>query len=544
MCKRILTIATITLFLYCSGCSTDPNEKANVLYIGVSQYAKSMKTETVSYSKSFEFYKKALIDIELILSKYPSSDIAVRLSSGETLVGGFTLDQFRELETSFIEITEAEQNPFLSAICVSGGIRDYYEKAYTLSAIAVHFAEVGQNNSANKLLSQALDAAKMVGNSSDKDSALRDVSVGYAKIGDFAQALQIVERIKRARDKYEAMIKIAAEYIEIGQRKKAVQCLSQAIEAAIMIEEKFSKNFALNEIAIEYSNAEYFQLALEMAEKIKREDGKGFVLQYIARKYADAGFLTEALETAEKIKEANAKSLILSEIATVYAKVGQKEKAFQLLSQALELAMIVGDQYRAGVLADVAVKYDTLGQREKTNQLLSQALESAMKINDKGQSMILSSIAAKYYGLGQKEKATLLLSQALEAAMKIKDVIYKDWSLDVVAYGYAEIGNFPKTLEAVEKKVDNSDKGSCLVTIAGKYAEHGQKENAAKLLSLALEGVAKIENKGSKARLLANIAAEAVKERHVLIQKDIAQLQAIAHASHSMKEFFARELNN
>jgi len=70
---------------------SDPNKKANELYVHAAETINNISTEAKSYSEAYEYYKSARENIERILSKYPSSNLAVRLLSGETLISKYEL---------------------------------------------------------------------------------------------------------------------------------------------------------------------------------------------------------------------------------------------------------------------------------------------------------------------------------------------------------------------------------------------------------------------------------------------------------------------
>ncbi len=137
----ILPICFILLF----GCSTDPNEKANELFVKASSFMKSAKAQTESYSKALELYKSAQKEIDLILSKYSSSNVAVNLMSEQTKISGFTLSRFQKLESSLRSLAEAEQRPFSCALLLAVNIiKDEYYKVRALATIAEKYAEAGQ----------------------------------------------------------------------------------------------------------------------------------------------------------------------------------------------------------------------------------------------------------------------------------------------------------------------------------------------------------------------------------------------------------------
>ena len=63
---QLTTIGLISLLLL-NGCFTDPNKKANELYVHATAIIKNSSTEATSYSESYEKYKIARKDIEHIL---------------------------------------------------------------------------------------------------------------------------------------------------------------------------------------------------------------------------------------------------------------------------------------------------------------------------------------------------------------------------------------------------------------------------------------------------------------------------------------------
>ena len=91
----VLLIATACLFL---GWSTDPNTKANQLFVESAQLLYSVKTNGENYSKAYKSYKKAQIDLETIFSKYASSNVAVGLMSGQIKIAGCSYDRFQALD--------------------------------------------------------------------------------------------------------------------------------------------------------------------------------------------------------------------------------------------------------------------------------------------------------------------------------------------------------------------------------------------------------------------------------------------------------------
>ena len=256
MRKHLLTTIALIYLLLLTGCFSDPNKKANELYVQATATMKNISTETKSYSKVYEYYKSAREDIERILSKYPSSNLAVNLSSGETRISNFELREFRGLERSLRQLAAAEQNPFSCALLVAKTIESEYLKASALTYFAGKYAEAGQKEKSTQLLSQALETAKTIESEYLKASALAYIAGKYAEAREFTQALETAKTIKDVDDKADALADIAGKYAEAGQKEKSTQLLSQALETTKTIKVVVDKAFALADIAGKYAEAE------------------------------------------------------------------------------------------------------------------------------------------------------------------------------------------------------------------------------------------------------------------------------------------------
>ena len=117
--RTVFPIFLIGILYFFSGSSTDPNAKANELYVEASRLFESVKAERGSYSRALDFYKKAKENIERILSKYASSNVDVNLVSGQTKLSSLTLNEFRKPEISLGQLAEAEKKPLFCALLVA-----------------------------------------------------------------------------------------------------------------------------------------------------------------------------------------------------------------------------------------------------------------------------------------------------------------------------------------------------------------------------------------------------------------------------------------
>ena len=121
MKKLSYYIITCLSLILIFGCSS-PNEKANKLYVEASQLVKkAQEVEKRSYSDALKLYKKALGKIERIQSKYPSSELAVKLVQDSRIkVGSYTIKEIKETIVPYVEIkAKAEENPLACALFVA-----------------------------------------------------------------------------------------------------------------------------------------------------------------------------------------------------------------------------------------------------------------------------------------------------------------------------------------------------------------------------------------------------------------------------------------
>ena len=176
-------VCLIGIISFFSGCSTDPNEKANELYVEASQLMQSAKT-VESYSEAFEIYNSALKNIQRIMSKYSTSTLAVQLVSGETKIEGLALSEFQKLEGHLKRLAEAEQNLLSCALFIAKTIENANFKAVALAEIAGKYAEVGQKEKAAQIVSQALETAKTIEDVYFKAVALAEIAGKYAEVGE------------------------------------------------------------------------------------------------------------------------------------------------------------------------------------------------------------------------------------------------------------------------------------------------------------------------------------------------------------------------
>jgi len=206
--------------LLVSGCSDDSDKGALKLYKEASQVLDVTKKGNGSYSDVLVSYRSVKSQIDRILSEYPSSEVALGLSSGNTLISGYTLKQFRDLEASFMNLAQAEQCPLSCALLVAKTIEGTSGRSIAMARIAGKYAEAGQQKQALQMLSQALDIAKT--NTWPDFRLLCMIAGKYAEAGDFIQALETARTNEDAGCKSNALEDIACGIAKLSEKDKAI----------------------------------------------------------------------------------------------------------------------------------------------------------------------------------------------------------------------------------------------------------------------------------------------------------------------------------
>lgn len=511
-----LIIFFISILLFLSGCSGNPNEKANKLYTEASQILQNSKLEDDSYSDVYNSYENAKSRIDRILSKYPSSNIAVELLSGDMEISGLTLSQFHELESSLKLLAEAEQSPFSCALLVANKMQYPQQQASVLVEIAGKYAKAGQKEQADQLLSQALQSTDTIKDDTTRQAMIwSEVAGMFAMLGQTEEADKVISHALQSKlgtaNQVLVLTKTAGKYAEAGQKEQADQLLSQALQIANTSNYTETKVRLLIEIAGTYAKAEQ----KEQVDKL----------------------LSEALQATNTFSSAEKKAPFLVEIAGIYAETDQFEQATQLLSQAFQTTNMIGIEYvtnKDWTLAKIADIYANLEQ-------FSQALQTTNAIADadfKTKANALVMIASGYAKAGQ-------FSQAIQMANTIELADYRVRALVEIAGQYIETGQKEQAIHLLSQALqivnafDSAEAGgiqaSLLVDIASRYAEAGE-------FSQAIQTANTIEKANSKtlalAKIVGEIAGKYAQTQEQPTEKDKSSLRKITHSISPMNQFW------
>ena len=216
--KRYLLIFCLAL----NACS-DPNERANADFIDAVQLIEQAESED-SAKTTYSLLLEARETLNEIVTKYPSSDMAVKLASGEAigLVSMQSLDVMIEIIRQKPEYCFEEPDydcVMAIAVTIAIGIGDEWQGAYALAEIAAAQAEAGD-------MKAALQTASGIDDEGWKAYALAGIAAAQAEAGDMKAALQTASGIDDERQGASALAGIATAQADAGDMKAALQTAS------------------------------------------------------------------------------------------------------------------------------------------------------------------------------------------------------------------------------------------------------------------------------------------------------------------------------
>jgi tetratricopeptide (TPR) repeat protein len=522
---KIIKSSLITVYLCafywvsCPWIIADSNTKASELYVQASLQMKEARTEADNYARIFELYQDAQQKIDLILSDYTDTDVAVRLSAGEIGIWGDSLERFKGLGEDLSRLALAEQNFLACSLFIAEEIRDepsrFFDrlkkkpgKASALVEIARGYLELNQKGTAVRIVNQAYDTAVGILNTSEKHNIL----VSIASILGEADSLhgrgiitflsEAVEKSADPNDAVDLLMKIAEIHRKAERGEKVVQVLSKAQTIARLIDDDASKYFALLKIADGFEKngaSENFRRVTIQIEKtvldIKNVLLRSIILCRMAVGYASGGECDKAMEKVKNMPLSYLKVLAEQEIQELCPEFKtEKSDVQKVLGHDGVFLPYIDSEFEQYFWSVLAWTYSTLGQFERSFAALS-------KLEDgNAQDMLLAGTLDEYV------KADFL-NEAEEIIPRISDREIRAEKSGDIAVDWAKKGQFEQALETADTIRFPYPKVQALLEIAVSLAQVGRTEEAGIVFSKAVSKIGFIGREGNKAEALAEIAA-------------------------------------
>jgi tetratricopeptide (TPR) repeat protein len=527
--RSFTKIILLSYILLLFGYSSFTNGSEKTLFDNATHYINSATIEAENYSMALQSYKDAQKVIDITLSEYSSSNIAVDIKSSRRLISGFTLNEFQALESQLKLLAEAEQEPLSCALLLVNTFNRIESKAEAMEYISKSYFKAG------KFL-QAIETANKIVYNSWKNILFNEYVYDLVESGKITLALKIVDEMDNENyKKAYSLTEVAAKYISLGQHEKANQILSEALKVAEHIEYESEKYYSLLKIADEYFNAGVKKKADEIYSQVinatlKMEDikEKDKFLADIAYYFTKTGQLVEALKITDIIEDKESNVRLVADIAVKYGEGGQNEKSTFYFDKALNMAETM-TELKHELFFDIVTRLAEAGQ-------FARALITVNKIDDIDyRTRALIKICTKFVDIGELEKARYTakiiepdreknevfttiatkhiqagkLNNAINIAEEMKDLEWGSYKSEIylqIINGQIKSGQLIDAHKLTEKIFDKYYKAKAMVEIADKYLHSKNKEMACKLISQTLVIAEKDYDQNSKAEAMFDIA--------------------------------------
>jgi tetratricopeptide (TPR) repeat protein len=265
--------------------------------------------------------------------------------------------------------------------------------------IADAYSKIGNFDDALAVAGKIKDPLNMV-------KALAAVNEGYAKAGNKEYAIAVLIKAREVADRIfdklsvsEALSIIAAKYAESGDKEKAAIINAKAYSVSTEVRSKYVKPKILASICNAYIAIGEYEKALLIAETIDDDNYMPRTLAKVAVGFFDGGDKIKAYKIINDVKVMIApirspyiQASVMGDIVDGYIKVDD-------FGLALEFAREMRDDYtKPRALARVAVAFSENGDKAEALQILTQSLEVASAIHDNFyKAWALAEIADDYY---------------------------------------------------------------------------------------------------------------------------------------------------
>ncbi|MBD2185059.1 hypothetical protein H6S82_05740 [Planktothrix sp. FACHB-1355] len=357
--------------------------------------------------------------------------------------------------------------------------------------------EPALQNQVDEILTQALQVAQNIGSSQERDLALAEIAFRYASAEESARAMQVLDLVGESSTKNYAKScfdrSLIDYYIDLGKHDRAIELISES--ETICSDDKLAM---LTSISVDSADLEQFELvdraltqAMQILFNLNDCREKVLYLAEIAEGYSLIGYrdraiqiLMQALDAIKNIQEENTedRAYMLAKIADGFALAGQPDYALQIAEtiENTEPALY----WKVDALDKIAGAYVEAGQIERANAALFEAFELANSMPNPNQQKAYSLIqmAEKSVKSSRIDRVAELLSQAFEITQSLKHSKEKYETQLSIVFWYKEAVLYDRALEIAIHIEDRSSRNKALNLLASSYIDAGKLEDAVQLL--------------------------------------------------------------
>jgi tetratricopeptide (TPR) repeat protein len=393
----------------------------------------------------------------------------------------------------------------------------------------------------NDPLSYALVYARK----SNNQSALSEIAIHYAELGDFEQAMRINESASDEDWRTGAFGKIALEYWKHGEKEKARQLFLRI--AGLPLPKDVI--YIWGDIIENMAQAQQFDLALDTDNAMSAAGGSTagdelakIVEEFMAAKARNPSLLDilpRVIAIAKTLPESNNTTIALKKVAVAYAAQGQYDRATKLIQtfeedfdredgaqdvavqfaklglydRALQLANKAGDYF--GPMALIEMASEALRHRDKTraleiatrtHSLIAKARKEADYEPTETEATRLSELAVLYSQLDRKALAVELADLAFKTAKEVGKPGERYGALRSAANAYCELGLYDKAIDATKSLGDYDRVQIDAIAEVGAHAQRKGRVDAVANIVKTIQAAKLKENEELKIKALVTIA--------------------------------------
>ncbi|HLO84577.1 MAG TPA: hypothetical protein VK203_06125 [Nostocaceae cyanobacterium] len=304
-------------------------------------------------------------------SKKPQETLKL-ISQIQKFVPNIKRDFVRDSVLGDIAVIYAKAGEFSSALQILPLIKGKYTtyKTETIIKIAIEYAIQGN-------LDKAKNIVKLLPNKYDVREALWKIGREYAILGKYDQAFDFASTM----EENDVQAKIIENIFTSALRSGKINQVMPKILAIQSPCTKFSLVYNIvksdeNELRTKTEKLQRLKLALEIAQTLKEGANKANTLEKIAEEYIKIEEIDELIKLTQNTFQGESRNKIINLLVKYYLNNQQLETALNLAN------IIENTSLKVQMLTEVAKNYSNLGQKEKANELLNQALEIGQSLKE------------------------------------------------------------------------------------------------------------------------------------------------------------------
>ncbi len=442
MLKYLLLSVLITLSLACG--PVDEEAEANKQFVKAITLLEAAESESAAPAK-LSLLEQAETTLQTIIARYPSTALAVKLTSGQ---------QIGNVSLATVEAAvEAARGPACQAAPTSAcviaqalALAQTFEWGQdsalvhitrALIDIALAQAQVGDHVEAQATIAQALALVQTFDEKTVRAMALSDIALAQARVGDrtgaqatIAQALALAQTLTDEEGRpltdeggRATMLAIVAlAQAQAGDRAGARVTITQALALARTLPDEDGQAMALGFVALAQAQAgdragaqDTTSQALALVQALSQalpEEGRGEALAFLVflQPQVKAGDTAQALALVQTFSDDWVRALALTFVAQAQAQAGDRAGAQATISQALTHAQALSNERsRASVLGDIAPVQAQSGDHAGAQATITQLLVLTQTFPKISRASVLASIAQAQAYMGDGVQALALV---------------------------------------------------------------------------------------------------------------------------------------